>query len=103
MFGDVLGLIACPCLRHILIRLSSGPRENFDSSINMTLPQSDTVQLPCSRHHFNSVPLDWTHRGTQTRGTYSPFICNLRRTVAADIALPMDAVTIDVTRVEVAM
>ncbi|GFX51669.1 uncharacterized protein TNCV_5013721 [Trichonephila clavipes] len=71
----------------------------------MTLPQSDTVQLPCSRHHFNRAPLDWTDRGTQTRGTraYSPFICNLRRTVAADIALPMDAVITDVTRVEVAL
>ncbi|GFS95294.1 uncharacterized protein TNCV_2631081 [Trichonephila clavipes] len=64
----------------------------------MTLPQSDTVQLPCSRHHFNRAPLDWTDRGTQTRGTraYSPFICNLRRTVAADITFPMDAVTIEI-------
>ncbi|GFX07207.1 uncharacterized protein TNCV_2424121 [Trichonephila clavipes] len=54
---------------------------------------------------FHRAPLDWTDRGTQTRGTrtYSPIICNLRRTVAADIALPMDAVTIDVTRVEVAL
>ncbi|GFX31965.1 uncharacterized protein TNCV_3408791 [Trichonephila clavipes] len=44
-------------------------------------------------------------RGTQTRGTrvYSPFICNLRRTVVADIALPIDVVTIDVTRVEVTL
>ncbi|GFS63382.1 hypothetical protein TNCV_2309021 [Trichonephila clavipes] len=43
-------------------------------------------------------------RGTQIRGTraYNPFICNLRRRVTADLALPMDAVTIDVTRVEVA-
>ncbi|GFS56569.1 uncharacterized protein TNCV_4303441 [Trichonephila clavipes] len=72
----------------------------------MTLPQSDTVQLPCSRHYFNRAPLDWMDRGTQTRGgtwAYSPFICNLRRTVAADIALPMDAVTIDVTRVEITL
>ncbi|GFX14801.1 uncharacterized protein TNCV_1485441 [Trichonephila clavipes] len=71
----------------------------------MTLPLSDTVQLPGFQRHFNSAPLDWTDRGTQTRGTraYSPFICNLRRTVAADIALPMDAVSIDVTRVEVAL
>ncbi|GFW35553.1 uncharacterized protein TNCV_2461951 [Trichonephila clavipes] len=63
------------------------------------------VQLPCSRHHFNRAPLDWTDRGTQTRSTwaYIPFICNLRRTVAADIALPMDAVTMDATRVEVAL
>ncbi|GFW24288.1 uncharacterized protein TNCV_605371 [Trichonephila clavipes] len=69
----------------------------------MTLPQSDTVQLPCSRHHFDRAPLDWMDRGTQTRGTraYSPLICYLRRTVSADIALPMDAVIIDVTRVEV--
>ncbi|GFX30353.1 uncharacterized protein TNCV_1964591 [Trichonephila clavipes] len=54
---------------------------------------------------FNRAPLDWTDRGTQTQGTraYSPFICNLRRTVAADIALQMDAVTIDATRVEVAL
>ncbi|GFW09068.1 uncharacterized protein TNCV_3081601 [Trichonephila clavipes] len=44
-------------------------------------------------------------RGTQTRGTraYSPFICNFRCAVAADIALPMDAVTIHVPRVEVAL
>ncbi|GFY23002.1 uncharacterized protein TNCV_2182631 [Trichonephila clavipes] len=72
----------------------------------MALPQSDTVQLPCSRHHFNCAPLDWMDRGTQqTRGTrtYSPLICNFRRTVAADIAKPMDAVTIDVTRVEVTL
>ncbi|GFY04556.1 uncharacterized protein TNCV_4416411 [Trichonephila clavipes] len=69
------------------------------------IAQSDTVQLPCSGHHFNRAPYDWTDRGIQTRGTraYSPFICNLRRTVAADIALPMDAVTIDVTRVEEAL
>ncbi|GFT31717.1 uncharacterized protein TNCV_231261 [Trichonephila clavipes] len=71
----------------------------------MTLPQSDTVQLPCSRHHFNRAPLDWTDRGTQTQGTraYSPLICNLRRTVAADMALPVDSVTMDITRVEVAL
>ncbi|GFY03667.1 uncharacterized protein TNCV_3092931 [Trichonephila clavipes] len=62
----------------------------------MTLPQSDTVQLPCSRHYFNRAPLDWTHRGAQTRSTraYSPFLCYLRRTVAADTVLPMDAVTV---------
>ncbi|GFX25700.1 uncharacterized protein TNCV_1205771 [Trichonephila clavipes] len=80
-------------------------RANLDSSVNMTLPQSDTVQLPCFRHHFNRTSLDWTDRGTQTRGTrvYSSFICNLRRTVAADIALQIDAVTVDVTRVEVAL
>ncbi|GFY18560.1 uncharacterized protein TNCV_2397851 [Trichonephila clavipes] len=71
----------------------------------MTLPQSDTVQLPCSRYRFNRAPLDWTDRETQTQGTraYSPFICNLLRTVAADIALPMNTVTIDVTHVEVAL
>ena len=42
---------------------------------------------------------------TQTRSTraYSPLICNLRCTVAADIALQKDAVTIDVTRVVVAL
>ncbi|GFV47666.1 uncharacterized protein TNCV_1708621 [Trichonephila clavipes] len=80
-------------------------RENLDSLVNMALPQPDTVQIPCSRHHLNRAPLDWTDRGTQIRGTraYTPFICNLRRTVASDIALPMDAVTIDVTRVEVAL
>ncbi|GFW54331.1 uncharacterized protein TNCV_3702921 [Trichonephila clavipes] len=72
---------------------------------NMALPQSDTVQLPCSQHHFNRAPLDWTDRVTRTRGTQacSPFICYLWRTVAADIALPMDAVTIDVTRGEVTL
>ncbi|GFS91968.1 uncharacterized protein TNCV_1931391 [Trichonephila clavipes] len=98
-------LLRVPCLRHILIRLSSGSRANLDSPVNMTLPQWDTVQLPCSLHHLNHAPLHWTDRGTQTRGTqaYSPFICNLRRTVAADISLPMDAVTIDFTRVEVAL
>ena len=71
----------------------------------MTLPQSDTVQLTCFRHHFNRVPLDWMDRKTQTRSTrpYSPLICNLRGTVTADIALPMDAVTIDVTRVKIAL
>ena len=44
-------------------------------------------------------------RKTQTRSTraYSPLIYNLRRTVAADIVLPMDAVTIDATHVEVAL
>ncbi|GFX18250.1 hypothetical protein TNCV_4305511 [Trichonephila clavipes] len=35
--------------------------------------------------------------------TVHSFMCNLRRTVAADIALPMDAVPIDFTRVEVAL
>ena len=71
----------------------------------MTLPQSDTVQLTCSRYQFNCAPLDWTNRITQTRGTreYSPLIYNLQRTVAADIALPMDVATIDVTRMEVAL
>ena len=41
----------------------------------------------------------------QTRGTraYSPLICNLRRAVATDITLPMDAVSIDVPHVEVAL
>ncbi|GFT56104.1 uncharacterized protein TNCV_811511 [Trichonephila clavipes] len=87
------------------MRLSSGFRANLDSSVNMTLLQSDTVQLPCSRHYFDRALLDWTDRGTQTRGTraYSPFMCNLRRTVAADKALPMDAITIDVIRVEVTL
>ncbi|GFT97544.1 uncharacterized protein TNCV_387071 [Trichonephila clavipes] len=105
MFGDVSGGLRVTCLHHILIRLSSGSRANLDSLVNMTLVQSDTVQLPCSRHHFNRAPLYGTDRETQTRGTqaYSPFICNIWRTVAADIALPMDAVTIDVTRVEVAL
>ena len=71
----------------------------------MTLPQSDTVQLACSWHHFNHALLDWMDRKTQTQGTqaYSSLICNLQCTVAADIALPMDAVTIDVTRVEVSL
>ncbi|GFT99934.1 uncharacterized protein TNCV_1079731 [Trichonephila clavipes] len=64
-----------------------------------------SVQLPCSLHHFNRAPLDWTDRRTQTRDTRAntPFICNLRRTVTADIALPVDAATIDDTRVEVAL
>ena len=71
----------------------------------MTLPQSNTVQLICSRHYFNRTTLNWTDRKTQTRGTrtYRSLICNLWRSVAADIALPMDAVTIYVTRVDVAL
>ncbi|GFU72359.1 uncharacterized protein TNCV_933101 [Trichonephila clavipes] len=71
----------------------------------MTLPQSDTVRLPCSLHHFYRAPLHCTDRETQTRGfrAYSSFICNLRRTVDADIALPMNDVTIDMTRMEVAL
>ena len=99
------GLLRIPYARHILIYLSSGSRANLDSSVTMALPQSDTVRLTCYWHHFNRVSLDWTDRKTQTRGTraYSPLICNLPRTAAADIALPMDVVTIDVIRVEVAL
>ena len=93
------GWLHIPFSCQILIHLLSGSR------VNMTLPQSETVQLTCSRPHFNCFPLHWTGTKTQTRGTweYSPFICNFRHTVAADIALPMDAVTIDVTRVEVTL
>ena len=71
----------------------------------MTLPLSDTVPMTCSRHDFNRALLDWTDRKTQTPDAraYSPLICNLLRTVAADIALPMDAITTDVTCVEVAL
>ena len=71
----------------------------------MTFPQSDTVELTCCWHHFNRASLDWTVRKTQTRDTraYSPLICNLRSIVSVDIALLMDAVTTDVTRVEVAL
>ena len=70
----------------------------------MTLPQIDTVQLACSRHQFKLAPLDWTDRKTQIRGiqTYSPLLCNFWRELAAGIALLMDAVTIDATRLEVA-
>ena len=87
------------------MRLSSDFRANLDSSVNITLLQSDTVQLTCFRNHFNHASLDWTDRKIQTRGIrgYIPLICNLQRIVAADIILPMDAVTIDVTRVEVAL
>ena len=62
-------------------------------------------QTKIDMHQFNRAPHDWTDRKTQYRGTraYSPLICNLRCTVAADIAIPMDAVTIDVIRVEVAL
>ena len=49
MFGDVLGLIVCSLFTIILICLSSGSRVNLDSSVSMTLPQSDTVQLTCSQ------------------------------------------------------
>ena len=71
----------------------------------MTLPQSDTVQLACSRHHFNRALLDWTDIKTQTRVTraYSLLICNLQRTLTAEIALKMDAATINVTLVAVAL
>ena len=71
----------------------------------MTLPQSDTAQLTCSRHHFNRALLDWADRKTKTRGTqtYSPLTCHLRRTTAGDIALPMNAVAIDVTCMEVTL
>lgn len=67
--------------------------------------QSDTVQLMCCRHRFKRVTLDERDRETQTRGnrTYSPFICNLLRTVLADIVLPMDAGTTVITRVKVAL
>ncbi|GBN11130.1 hypothetical protein AVEN_91328-1 [Araneus ventricosus] len=101
---DVLGPIACalfPPDPYTLI--SSGCMANLDSSVNITLPQSDTVQFTFWRNHFNRAPLDWTNKGTQTRGTrvYRPFMCSLRRTVVADIVLSMAAATIDVTRVEV--
>ncbi|GBM54873.1 hypothetical protein AVEN_158310-1 [Araneus ventricosus] len=100
MFLRRLGV---PCSLQTLTRLSSGCRANLNSSVNITLPQSDTVQFTCWRHHFNRAPLDWMDKGTQTRGTRAcrPFMCNLRRTVVADIVLPMVAATIDVTRVEV--
>ena len=84
------GWLCVPLSCHIFIYLSFGSRTN---------------QLTCSLHHFNCAPLDRADRKTQTRGTqaYSPLICNLRRTIAADIALPKDAVIIEVIRVEVAM
>ena len=54
---------------------------------------------------LNVPSLNWTDRRTQTRGIqeYNPLICNLRRTVAGYITLPMDAVTIDITSVEVSL
>ena len=87
------------------MRLSSDFRANLDSSVNITLLQSDTVQLTCFRNHFNHASLDWTDRKIQTRGIrgYIPLICNLQRIVAADVALPMDHITIDVARVEVVL
>ncbi|GFW73444.1 uncharacterized protein TNCV_2801081 [Trichonephila clavipes] len=71
----------------------------------MALHQSDTVQLPCSRDQFNRAPIDWKDRETRSLGTraYDPFILNFRRRLAADIALPMKTVTIEGTRVEVAL
>ena len=98
---DVLGLIACslftPYPNKLVIWLQS--KANIKSSVNMTLLQSDTVQLTCSRHQFR------TDRKTQTQGirAYSPFICNLLHTIAANIALPMVTVTIDVACVEVTL
>ncbi|GFV25886.1 hypothetical protein TNCV_3868531 [Trichonephila clavipes] len=49
-----------------------------------------------------TVPLDWTDKGTQTRGpqVYRPFKCSFQRTVVAGIILKMAAATIDVTLVE---
>ena len=61
--------------------------------------------MTCSRHHFNLPRLDWTDRKTQFGGTraYSPLICNLRRTAAVNIALSLDAVSIDVIPGEAAL
>ena len=44
-------------------------------------------------------------RKTQTQGTwaYNSLICNLWHIEAADIALPMDSITIDITHVEVTL
>ena len=97
------GWLRVPCLRYILIRLSSGA--NPVSSVSLTLPQSDTIQLTCARHHVNRASLDCTDSKTQTRGTreYSPLIYNLRHTVSADIALPMDHITTDLKCVEIAL
>lgn len=69
------------------------------TSVNIMLPESDTVQLICFWYHFNHAPLNWTDRGIQTRGTqaYSPFPCSLQCTVGTDIVLLTDATIIDVT------
>ena len=103
MFGDVLGLIVCslfmPYSYMLGIWLQS--KSWFMSKYDI----APTVQLTCSQHYFNRALLDWMYRKIQTRGTrvYSLLICNLRCTVAADIVLPMNTVTIDVTRVEVTL
>ncbi|GFU46882.1 uncharacterized protein TNCV_640331 [Trichonephila clavipes] len=100
-----IGLRSGEYAGHAIRAIPSLSRANLDSSVYMALPQYDTVQLPSFRHHFNRAPFFWTDRGKQTPGTraYSPFTCNLWRTVAADISLSIDAVNIDVTGVEVAL
>lgn len=82
--------------------LSSGCMANIDSSVNITSPYSDTLQVICFRHHFNRALLNLTNRGTQTRGirAYSLFMCTFRRTMIASIVLLMGAATIDNTCVE---
>lgn len=75
--------LCVPACLQTLTRLTSGCRTNFNTSVNITLPQSDMVKMISCRHHFNHALLDWTDRRTQNRDTwrYSPFICNLERTV----------------------
>ncbi|GFW93910.1 uncharacterized protein TNCV_4221881 [Trichonephila clavipes] len=91
------------CSLQNLTNLSSSCRANLDPSVDIASRQSDTVQIIYWRHHLNHAPLDWTGKEKQTRGTraYSPFKCSFRRTVAADIVLPMAVATINITCVDV--
>lgn len=65
-----------PSFLYILTRLSSGSRTNLDSSVDIKLPQSNTVKLTCCWRQFNCDPCDFTDKRTQTQGTlaYSPLI-----------------------------
>ena len=90
------------CYLQTFTGISSGFRANLNSTVSITLLQSDTVQFTCCRHLFNPAPLDWTDKRTQTCSSrvYRPFMCSLRRTVVVYIVLPLAAATVDVKRVE---
>ena len=113
MFGDVLALTACSLFTSypykLVIRLQSIPWliSTHDIAPVRHSPIAPVRHSPIDMFpsHINSAPLEWTDRKTQTRGTrtYSSLICNLLHIVAEDIALPMDAVTIHVKYVEVAL
>lgn len=86
-----------------LTHLSSGCIANIDSFVNKTPAQSDTLQLIYYRHFINRVFLDWKDRGTQSWDTWANSSFMRLCTVMADIILPMDGATINVTCVEIAL